>query len=161
MVSLGSTITIALGVVPSTSCRHCRGWRRCGQINRDRNGRSGSAEIVGVEERAIKPKQDESAQLSVSVDLPTLQVAVVKNGAGVLIGSRHCNGRSSCAGVYRCRRVELPLCGIMCRSTVAQLHRRYQMQRLGHRCQEWHRCGRSVDSATAVRPVPRSVGGGR
>ena len=53
--------------------------------SRHRNGRSATAEVDGGVARVCSTE----AQLSEIVPPPTLQVAVVKDGTGVLISSRH------------------------------------------------------------------------
>ena len=66
------------------------------------NGRSARAEVDRRGRRCVGVGVASTiAQLSVIVSPPTLQVAVVKDGAGVEVSSRHRNGRSATAEVDR------------------------------------------------------------
>ena len=64
------------------------------------NGRSATAKVNRRGRRCVGVRVASSiAQLSVIVQPPTLQVAVVKDGAGVGISNSHRNGRSARAEV--------------------------------------------------------------
>ena len=72
-----------------------------------RNGCSPRAEVDfiswGRSEITGAPiARDSVAKLAVIVPSPTLQIAVVKDGAGVRATSRNCNGRSTRTEVNRC-----------------------------------------------------------
>ena len=114
-------------VSPSTSHRRCQGWRRYGKFQQKRPRPSGPCRGQSLWRKVLLCTcklyvPSAVAQLSVVIPSPTLQVPVVKNGAGVAYASRNRNGCSAraevncCGGRCCCVRGSCMLC-----STVAQL----------------------------------------
>jgi hypothetical protein len=83
------------------------------------NGRSARAEVNRSARRCVGVRSGAStiAQDSETITSPALQVAVVKDGAGMGVTSSNCNGRSACAEVNRGIRWCV---GVRIGSTIAQ-----------------------------------------
>ena len=113
VVEGASSLSFAMMVPPSPNCprasdpQHFRSpLSRIAQVWKDPADTATAVRPVprsiGVDEGAWLPELPSTiAQLSIVIPSPALQLAVVKDGAGVMHSSRHRNGRPACAEVDR------------------------------------------------------------